>query len=270
MRIRTIALTCALAAPMWMACGDTDSDGTSAPELQPLTVEEVPQTSANNVESMVDGAADAMAFVEDTDFMDTITDMFGGDEASDCITWDEMTGEEVPCDDMGGEEDEGSMAEGLSDMAKDVADWLKDDVLVDGTESDDGLTVTYVISPETICDFGGDDDEHPEPMDAPSMMPMEPADDDSDEGEQAMPEIEQCYQQALAEVPDLSGRISVKFVIRGEDGVGRVSKVDIKEAEFDDVPMEDCILDEVEALEFDPPVGGGIVIVSYPFVFEQD
>lgn len=191
MRIRLIALTCALAAPMWMACGETDSDGASAPELQPLTVEEVPQTSANNVESMVDGAADAMAFVEDTDFMDTITDMFGGDEASDCVTWDEMTGEEMPCDDMDGEGDDGSMAEGLSDMAKDVADWLKDDVLVDGTESEDGLTVTYVISPETICDFGGDDDEHPEPIDsAAGMMPMEPADEDSDEGDQAMPEIE--------------------------------------------------------------------------------
>ena len=83
-----------------------------------------------------------------------------------------------------------------------------------------------------------------------------------------MPDIRQCYQEALKEVPDLEGRIMVKFTIKGQDEVGRVIKVSIKDADFDDAPLEDCIMDVVESIDFDPPQGGGIVIVSYPFLFE--
>ncbi len=63
-------------------------------------------------------------------------------------------------------------------------------------------------------------------------------------------------------------RIMVKFTIKGQDEVGRVIKVSIKDADFDDAPLEDCIMDVVESIDFDPPQGGGIVIVSYPFFFE--
>ena len=82
-----------------------------------------------------------------------------------------------------------------------------------------------------------------------------------------MPDIRGCYQDALKEVPDLEGRIVVKFTIKGENGVGRVIKTSIKDVDFDDVPLEDCIMDVVESVDFEPPQGGGIVIVSYPFIF---
>jgi len=181
MRIRTIALTCALAAPMWMACGGPDSSGSEA--LQPLTTEEVPQQSADNLESMIDGAADALAFVEDSDFMGTVTDVLGGGEdEGDCWTYDEELDQEVPCDDMGEGGEGDDLASGLSEMAQDVADWLKDEVFVNGTESEDGLTVTYAISPETICDFGGGDEPDMSEPASPSGMPISPPDEE-DQGD---------------------------------------------------------------------------------------
>ena len=85
----------------------------------------------------------------------------------------------------------------------------------------------------------------------------------------AMPEIRGCYQDALQEVPDLGGRISVKFTIVNDEGVGRIKKLSVKEAQFDDVPFEDCLLDVVETLEFDPPEGGA-VIIRYPFIFASE
>ena len=91
-----------------------------------------------------------------------------------------------------------------------------------------------------------------------------------DEGiRDVMPEIRACYQEALAAVPDLAGQLRIKFTIEEEEGSGWVKEVSVPDADFDDVPMEDCVMDVVESVAFDPPEGGGVVIVSYPFVFSQ-
>jgi hypothetical protein len=82
-----------------------------------------------------------------------------------------------------------------------------------------------------------------------------------------MQDVRDCYLEALEEVPDLAGLLKVRFTIRAEEGVGRVVRASIQDADFDDGPLEDCILDAVEYLEFDPPEGG-IVMVTYPFFFE--
>ena len=82
-----------------------------------------------------------------------------------------------------------------------------------------------------------------------------------------MDEVELCYEEALEEVPGLEGLIKAKFTIKGVDGIGKAIKASIKDADFDDVPLEDCNLDAVESVEFPAPEGGGIVIVSYPFQF---
>ena len=85
-----------------------------------------------------------------------------------------------------------------------------------------------------------------------------------------MPDIRECYKEALKEVPDLAGRLMVKFTIKGQEAVGRVINVSIKDSDVDDVPMEECLMDVVESIDFDPPKGGGLVIVSYPFVFASE
>ncbi|NCG20574.1 MAG: AgmX/PglI C-terminal domain-containing protein [Rhodobacterales bacterium] len=84
---------------------------------------------------------------------------------------------------------------------------------------------------------------------------------------EAIPEIRDCYLETLAEIPELEGRLKVKFTIEEHEGSGWVKDVSVAEADFDDVPLEDCIMDVMETVEFEPP-DGGVVLVSYPFFFE--
>ena len=91
----------------------------------------------------------------------------------------------------------------------------------------------------------------------------------SDSFRDVMEDVRGCYQDALKEVPGLSGRITVKLTIVDKDGVGRIQRLSVKEAEFDDVPLEECILDVVDSIEFDPPAGG-LVMVQYPFIFNAE
>ena len=87
---------------------------------------------------------------------------------------------------------------------------------------------------------------------------------------EVMPDILRCYQALIEEVPEmLGGRIDVKFTIADDDGIGRMSRLEIVEAAFDDVPMEECLLDALEEVQFPPP-DGGIVIVRYPFFFSTE
>lgn len=89
-----------------------------------------------------------------------------------------------------------------------------------------------------------------------------------DEGiREVLMDIRGCYQETLEVVPDLAGMIKVRFTIKAIDGAGRVVNASIDDADFDDVPMEECILDVMETVEFASPQGGGIVMVTYPFNF---
>jgi len=73
-----------------------------------------------------------------------------------------------------------------------------------------------------------------------------------------------CYERELKARPNLSGKIVVKFVIAKD---GTVSSADIKESTLDLPDMESCVLDVIRQMAFPEPKGGGIVIVSYPFLF---
>ena len=65
--------------------------------------------------------------------------------------------------------------------------------------------------------------------------------------------------------------VGARRLRRGADALyspsGWVKDVSVAEADFDDVPLEDCIMDVMETVEFEPP-DGGVVLVSYPFFFE--
>lgn len=78
-------------------------------------------------------------------------------------------------------------------------------------------------------------------------------------------QIRYCYQRELAKDPSLSGRVVVKFVIAGD---GSVSTASVKSSSLDSSPVEQCLTGRVRRMRFPAPQGGGIVIVSYPFVFE--
>jgi Ca-activated chloride channel homolog len=75
-----------------------------------------------------------------------------------------------------------------------------------------------------------------------------------------------CYQRELVNDPSLSGKIVVKFVI---DKDGSVTKSEIKSSTMNSKAVEACITKRFKTFLFPKPQGGGIVIVSYPFVFSQ-
>jgi len=80
----------------------------------------------------------------------------------------------------------------------------------------------------------------------------------------SMNQIRYCYQRELSTNPSLGGKITVKFVIAKD---GTVSKASIKSSTMGNSAVEGCITGRFMRFQFPEPKGGGIVIVSYPFVF---
>ena len=79
-----------------------------------------------------------------------------------------------------------------------------------------------------------------------------------------MNQIKYCYSRELNKNPSLGGKIVVKFVIAKD---GSVSKADIKTSTMGSPAVEGCIKSRFRKFKFPEPKGGGIVIVSYPFIF---
>lgn len=77
-------------------------------------------------------------------------------------------------------------------------------------------------------------------------------------------QIRYCYQRELTAQPDLSGKLVVKFVISKD---GTISSASVKETTLNHPDLEACVVGRIQAMTFPEPKGGGIVIVSYPFLF---
>jgi hypothetical protein len=78
-------------------------------------------------------------------------------------------------------------------------------------------------------------------------------------------EVKACYDKGLARRIELAGRIMVQFVIAP---TGAVRHADFKDSTVGDWRVEDCITSAVKTWQFPAPDGGGVVIVSYPFVLK--
>ena len=81
---------------------------------------------------------------------------------------------------------------------------------------------------------------------------------------QQMNALRYCYQRELTRDPGLAGKVSVRFVIAGD---GSVSKASIKRSSLGNAAVEDCLTDRFLRMRFPAPKGGGIVMVTYPFLF---
>ena len=73
-----------------------------------------------------------------------------------------------------------------------------------------------------------------------------------------------CYEKQLNANPNLSGKISVYFMISPTGSVGKAS---IRESSMNDSAVEKCVTKVMKTLKFPQPRGGGVVVVTYPFVF---
>jgi hypothetical protein len=79
-----------------------------------------------------------------------------------------------------------------------------------------------------------------------------------------MAQIRYCYQRELTKNPTLGGKITVKFTIAKD---GTVSSASTKSSTMGNEAVETCINTRFMKFQFPEPKGGGVVIVSYPFIF---
>jgi Ca-activated chloride channel family protein len=78
-------------------------------------------------------------------------------------------------------------------------------------------------------------------------------------------EVRFCYEQELAQRPDLAGRVTIAFVI---GPTGSVQSASVMNTTLNDARVEGCIAQAVRRWTFPSPEGGGIVAVNYPFVLD--
>lgn len=81
--------------------------------------------------------------------------------------------------------------------------------------------------------------------------------------------IRYCYQKQLNTNPDLSGKVVVQFTI---NHLGQVQDASIKKSTWNNKEVGQLVnsdlISKFSELQFDKPKGGGIVVISYPFIFD--
>lgn len=75
--------------------------------------------------------------------------------------------------------------------------------------------------------------------------------------------IQTCYETYGGDTAH-QGRVTVKFLIEPD---GRVKQIVLRENTTGLTALPCCIADEFRSWQFPPPGGGGLIVVTYPFVF---
>ncbi len=78
-------------------------------------------------------------------------------------------------------------------------------------------------------------------------------------------EIKFCYEQELNKDPNLSGKVAVMFTI---DPAGAVSDASVSETSLNNATTESCMLSRIRRWKFPEPKGGGVVTVTFPWIFK--
>ena len=76
-------------------------------------------------------------------------------------------------------------------------------------------------------------------------------------------EVRHCYEQGLISQPDISGTVSVRFVI---GPTGSVSAATVAGSSLGAARVDSCVASAVRRWTFPAPEGGGMVAVTYPFM----
>ena len=78
-------------------------------------------------------------------------------------------------------------------------------------------------------------------------------------------EVRACYERALLREPGLAGKVVLEWNI---STAGKVVSAKTKTSTLSNASVEGCILQNLKGWTF-PPAKGGVVIVSYPFLFNS-
>ncbi|NPD28008.1 TonB family protein [Corallococcus sp. AB004] len=77
-------------------------------------------------------------------------------------------------------------------------------------------------------------------------------------------EIKYCYESELNKNPSLAGKVAVAFTI---DPAGAVADASVSESTLGSSPAEQCMISRIRRWKFPEPKGGGVVNVTYPWLF---
>jgi TonB family protein len=77
-------------------------------------------------------------------------------------------------------------------------------------------------------------------------------------------EIKYCYESELNKNPSLAGKVAVAFTI---DPTGAVADASVTESTLGNSTAENCMLSRIRRWKFPEPKGGGVVAVTYPWLF---
>lgn len=80
-------------------------------------------------------------------------------------------------------------------------------------------------------------------------------------------ELRYCYEKALSQDPNLAGKVSLFFQINPLGGTGEVKAA---ESTLENAEAVACMLASAARWQFPAPRGGGVVDVTYPFIFEAN
>ena len=78
-------------------------------------------------------------------------------------------------------------------------------------------------------------------------------------------QIRFCYESLLNRYPKLAGKVPVKFVITES---GTVASSQPSGSTSGNAELDSCVAGRVRTFVFPKPKGGGVVIVTYPFIFK--
>ena len=77
-------------------------------------------------------------------------------------------------------------------------------------------------------------------------------------------ELEKCYQDGLAEDPELQGRVVLAITILSTGAVGSAV---VQSTTLHNQAVEQCLAAAVKGFQFPRPAGGNVVI-TYPFILK--
>jgi hypothetical protein len=81
-------------------------------------------------------------------------------------------------------------------------------------------------------------------------------------------QIRYCYEQQLAVNPRLQGKVSIKWVINA-DGSGSSPQVDPSATTLEDAKVHECMMARITSWAFPKPKGGGIAVITYPWILRS-
>jgi hypothetical protein len=79
-------------------------------------------------------------------------------------------------------------------------------------------------------------------------------------------QIRYCYEQELALNPRLQGKISIKWIIQGE-GNATDAQVEPSATTLENGKIHECMMARIQSWQFPKPKGGGVAVITYPWIF---